>query len=209
MEHFEVLEDNLSAKVLSHSHLVSVELITTQLIESGVAAEARVFIFDFAHNVTHGLALMKLLVISAHNGVENCPHDLWQVDLTLMIPDVQTEDDLVKFAFVYIETTIAKRCRQSANEFDKPASRHIVLSTFIELLPCNEERCDIAFLQRKHLKSAFDLMHILEFLIDDRDEDVQEYEESCQLERHPVEVRNAASLFYAVVHDHVPTLTCG
>ena len=76
MKYAQVLENDLSTEVLGHSHLVSIELVTTELVESSVATEARVLVFNFAHNIPHGLALMEFLVISADNRVKDCPHDL-------------------------------------------------------------------------------------------------------------------------------------
>ena len=83
-----------------------------------------------------------------------------------------------------------------------------MLTTLVELTPSVKERRYVSLLQREHLKSRLDLVDVLEFFVDDRNEDVQEDKEGQQLEDHPVDVSDCTFFNDAVMHDVVPTFTC-
>ena len=56
---------------------------------------------------------MHLLIIVANYGMEYTPHNLWKVDFALVILNVvlniETENDLVKFALLYFVPFVAQR----------------------------------------------------------------------------------------------------
>ena len=81
-----------------------------------------------------------------------------------------------------------------------------MLTRLVKLAPGIKERWNVTLLQRKDLECALNLVYILELLVDDRNEDIQEDEESEQLEEHPVEVRYGSFGICAVMHNLVPTL---
>ena len=95
----------------------------------------QVLILDLAHDVSHWLALVQLLVILSNNGVEDGPHDLGEVDFALVVANVQAEDYLVKLALVNVQAFVAKRRRQIPQEISELSRIHVVIARRVKLAP--------------------------------------------------------------------------
>ena len=83
-----------------------------------------------------------------------------------------------------------------------------MLAALVELTPGVKEWLNVSLFERQDLERTLNLVHILEFLIDDGDKHVQENKERKQLENQPVEVGDDSLLERTVMHDIVPTFTC-
>ena len=84
-----------------------------------------------------------------------------------------------------------------------------MLSALVKLTPGVKEWLNVSLFERQDLERTLNLIHILEFLIDDGDKHVQENKERKQLENQPVEVGDDSLLERTVMHDIVPTFSSG
>lgn len=90
------LGENLhSLDILDGSEFLSVVLVAAKRVKIDFLSESLVLALDELQDVDDLLTVEYLVIIHSSNRVEDCPHDLWIVHSTEMIPDVQAEDDLV------------------------------------------------------------------------------------------------------------------
>jgi hypothetical protein len=85
-----------SLDVLDGSQLFSVVFVATKRVKVDLLTEVLVFVLDELHDVDYLLTAKDLVIVHTSDGVEDCPHDLRVVDSSVMVSDIETEDDLVE-----------------------------------------------------------------------------------------------------------------
>ena len=94
-----------------------------------------------------------------------------------MVSNVETVDDLVQLFLLDRKTSVAKWWTKLPHEFWEFVSPHIVLTVDVEITPSIEEDLDVTLLEGQNLERVLLLFHILVLLIDDSNEDINEYKE--------------------------------
>ena len=136
--------------------------------------------------------------------MENGPHYFWVVDLTCVISDVQTEDDLVQLRVFNSDTLVSKWWWQLSQEIWKSKCTHVELSHWVVFCPCALEGLDVLFLETEDVVLIFRGLNIIEIFIDDGNENIHENEESQELEEDPVYVGHNSFSVDTFMHDAVP-----
>ena len=136
--------------------------------------------------------------------MEDCPHNFRIIDSSLVISNVQTEDNLVKLAILNSDAFISKRRWQVFQKTWQVCSPHVQLTHRILLSPYLLECLDVLLFKRQNVIFVFRCLNIVEVLADNSNEDVHENEERNELEGDPVENRDVTYLVHAVMHQPVP-----
>jgi hypothetical protein len=82
--------------ILDGSKLFPVVLVAAKRVKVDLLSEALVFIFDKLKNIGDLFTVQHFVIVHASNRVEDGPHDLRVIDSSMMISDVQAEDNLVE-----------------------------------------------------------------------------------------------------------------
>lgn len=82
--------------ILDGSKLLPVVLVAAKRVKVDLLSEALVFIFDKLKNIGDLFTVQHFVIVHASNRVEDGPHDLRVIDSSVVISDVQAEDNLVE-----------------------------------------------------------------------------------------------------------------
>ena len=202
------VQNVLAAQIFGDCHFSAVEFVSTKEVKCGISTQFGILVLHLSHYGSHWFALVKSLVILANNGVEDGPHNFGEVHFALTIPNVQTVYDFVQFWATYLQSFIAERRGQLLHKVPKFVCWHFYFSIGIHFGPTLEESVNVSFFETQNFKVRLHLIHILEFFIDDRNENVHEDEEAEHLKHDPVKDGNLALFKNTIVHNHVPTFPC-
>lgn len=136
--------------------------------------------------------------------MENGPHDLGVVHSTIVVPDIEAENDFIELRLLYSDALVAKWRRQLSQEVRQPNGSHIELAHRVILGPGVLESLDILFFECQDVVLVLGLLVVVKTLADDGNEDIHEDKEGDELEGCPEEDSYEAFAFIAVVHDAVP-----
>lgn len=142
-----LLQNDLSTDVLGYRNLIPVAFIAAEHIKGHVTSQARIFVPQTLHNSFHWCATVQSFVVLSNDGIEDCPHYFWEVDIPAVVSDIETVNDLVQFFSVDLKGFVAKRRRQGPHEVRELVCFHVVLALGVEVGPSFKEYRDISFLQ--------------------------------------------------------------
>ena len=171
--------------------------------------QASVLVFHGLDDNFDLLAFQHLLVVHSGNRVEYAPHDLWIVNTTQVVPNVETEDDLVEFGLLNSNSLVSQRWRQFSQEVRESAGLHVQLAHGVILSPSVLECLDVFFLECKDIVLILCLLVVIETLTDNSNEHIHKDEEGKKLEHCPEDRCNQPFSIEAVMHDTIPRLTGG
>jgi len=155
-------QDLHSLNVLDGSQLLPVVLVTAKGIKVDLPAKSLVLVLDHLQDVVDLLALKHLLVIHTSDRVEDCPHHLWVVHSTVMVADVQAEDDLVELLLFNSDTLVSKWWWKFSQEVWKSNSSHVELTHWVVFGPSILESFDIFLLECQNIIFVLCLLVVIE-----------------------------------------------
>ena len=163
-----------------------------------------ILVLDELHDVDDLLTAKDFVIVHTGDGVEDCPHDLRIVDSSVMVSDIETEDDLVESRLLNSDTLVAQGWRQISQKVWKPECSHKVLTHGIVLGPSVLESLDVLLFECKNIILVLSGLIIVETLTDNSNEHIHEDQECNKLEQQPEENGNDSGLLIALVHNAVP-----
>jgi len=142
-----LFKDLLALKIFDGRELIAIVLVATEGVKSHLFAEAFVVLLldDFENRLNLG-ASVHFFIVNAHNRVEDGPHHFRIIHLSLVISDVQAENNLVELGVLDSDSLVAQRRRQVSQKSRQRSCRHVQITHRVVLSPYVLKRLDVLLL---------------------------------------------------------------